>query len=43
MDRLLQLRRAKIKIRNVLNESTKKIAEDGKANLTRKRHLKHIK
>ncbi|CAM3665916.1 RelA/SpoT family protein [Flavobacterium gelidilacus] len=33
--------RAKNKIRNVLNESTKKIAEDGKEILTRKlRHLK---
>lgn len=33
--------RAKNKIRNVLNESTKKIAEDGKELLTRKlRHLK---
>ncbi len=35
--------RAKTKIRNVLNENTKKIAEDGKEILTRKlRHLKII-
>ena len=33
--------RAKTKIRNVLNENTKKIAEDGKELLTRK--LKHLK
>ena len=33
--------RAKNKIRNVLNENTKKIAEDGKETLTRK--LKHLK
>jgi len=33
--------RAKNKIRNVLNENTKKIAEDGKELLTRK--LKHLK
>ncbi len=33
--------RAKNKIRNVLNENTKKIAEDGKEMLTRK--LKHLK
>jgi GTP pyrophosphokinase len=33
--------RAKNKIRNVLNENTKKIAEDGKEILIRK--LKHLK